>query len=449
MTIIIPVYKLYDYRFNNFCFLVNNLKNINCEVIVCEQESDFTFYTTKLLDSHKQIKHIVLKSEYSFFNKSKLINTAVSKSTEDYIWMIDIDFYSNFDFIIKEINKNKNIDLYRPFNKIVHLNELETNKLIETKKINLQQDKYKVNNEYGKYSFIVKRDLFNKVGGFNEEFKGWGFQDVDFIQNRLGENIIKDYIDTQAYHLYHPVASRQFSNNNRKIYEKILNIKQNSLTKNEVLSEFSSTDTDIKVVSSFKNLEPKNKKIEPDLSSLKIIKVNEENITWKKPTTGIVCVSYLDDIKLENKNIKKIEISEINKLIHTNRGMQKTKVKKTYLEYYFRYIVFNYNTLTDEDVILLANNQFAKSKKHTTELEKAIDELSTEIIHLHKNGVQSIFDISNTQSTTIDNRGCILLSTETLFKNKLSYYEKIYNNLSILSFEEQLKLCKNTINFFI
>lgn len=54
----------------------------------------------------------------------------------------------------------------------------------------------------GQSPFAIRRDLWDRLGGFDEEFVGWGCEDVAFAR-RCGEI---DRVPGSLYHLWHPPA---------------------------------------------------------------------------------------------------------------------------------------------------------------------------------------------------------------------------------------------------
>ena len=52
-------------------------------------------------------------------------------------------------------------------------------------------------------NFACKRSTFEKIGGFNEAFKGYGAEDTDFAFRTRLERIPLQLIDATAYHEYH------------------------------------------------------------------------------------------------------------------------------------------------------------------------------------------------------------------------------------------------------
>jgi hypothetical protein len=215
LSVIFPVYDLGGDRLNNFCYVLRQLCDLSlCDIIVAEQLSQNTNIQT-VLQRHTNVRYIPVPIEGHTFNKSKIINQATSHTTADYIWIIDSDFYTDFGFVIASITNEQ--DFIRPFNRVVMLSADETDTLQETDNVLINREQYETNSADGKYSFIVKRSVFIESGMMNEDFHGWGFQDLDFVNNRL-VNCSKTYVDTFGFHMYHSPASRKYVNRNKRLY---------------------------------------------------------------------------------------------------------------------------------------------------------------------------------------------------------------------------------------
>ena len=200
LSVIIPVYNLGGDRLNNFCYVLRQLCNLSlCDVIVAEQDSQNT-NIQRVLQRHSDVRYVPVHIAGTIFNKSTIINQATSHTDADFIWIIDSDFYTDFGFVIANISNEH--DFIRPFRKVVMLNEDETDTLQETDSIRVTRKQYETNSADGKYSFIVKRSVFIKSGMMNEDFHGWGFQDLDFVNNRLVK-CNKTSVDTIGFHMYH------------------------------------------------------------------------------------------------------------------------------------------------------------------------------------------------------------------------------------------------------
>ena len=164
----------------------------------------------QILDSHSStfnftnLNNQIIHKTYNIgtnFNKSKLINKFIEYIDTDYVWIMDADFYANYPSIEQFVSKSST-DLLRPFRRIVQLNEEETKQCINGGCIRLSGN-YEINTATGKFSIVVKRDIIRRCGGFDENYTEWGFQDLDFINNRVG-NCTRGCINIDAVHLFHP-----------------------------------------------------------------------------------------------------------------------------------------------------------------------------------------------------------------------------------------------------
>ena len=230
VTIIVPIYNLKSLRFNNFCFLVKQLDKVGCSVIVAEQKTENTQTTEQFLVRYENVSHLSFDYNLDKINKSRLINDAVKNTFTEFVWMVDCDFYTDYSQVILEADGTS--DFIRPFSEVVMLNKEETYQLHASGVITNENPNSESNTQDGKFSFIVRVSEFNRVGGMNEDFEGWGFQDLDFVENRLGDSVAYSNVNIIGYHMFHTPASRKDVNINRKLY-----VNYKSAQINEIVSK--------------------------------------------------------------------------------------------------------------------------------------------------------------------------------------------------------------------
>lgn len=63
----------------------------------------------------------------------------------------------------------------------------------------------------------VRRDVVMRIGGFDERFKGPGFDDDDFELRLLAQGLRSEYVDTLVSHQYHTYWQRGESDFNREL----------------------------------------------------------------------------------------------------------------------------------------------------------------------------------------------------------------------------------------
>ena len=215
----IPIYKPSDDRISNLDFILNALSTFGVnEVTIAEQTYPNCNSVKNLLKSYSHFKYVPVDLNIDTFNKSKLLNKVAEKCKSEIIWFLDCDVYLNYKYVID--NTPNDIDFMRPFEQIVLLHKQETDYLKTHKKVVLDDTRHNAYNQDGKYSFIIRKSLFNKISGYDEEYSGWGFQDLDLLK-RLPSNIKSGYTDNTAFHLYHKRESYEKYNKNKKIFNNI------------------------------------------------------------------------------------------------------------------------------------------------------------------------------------------------------------------------------------
>jgi hypothetical protein len=451
MTIVIPVYNLRGYRFNNFCFLIKQLRNVNSKILVYEQESTQSLVVEKFLKRFNYVSYTCEKLDIDYFNKSLLINKAFKSISTKYGWVMDADFYTDYNYIIEQVKNTHHqySDFIRPFSNVVLLDKLETESLYSLNKLELQNKEYISNSQDGKYSFIVKTETFNDVGGMNEDFRGWGFQDLDFVQNRLKEENIKSFVDRQAFHLYHDKASKSNAIYNRTLFEN-LGGTFNKPTNRVSVDTVKNIPNNIRI----EHRSRQNKKTtiptiihKPQIGNKE---ANKTNLVWKRPKHGIICVDYLEEIETENTDIKKALIVEEPKLVYTRGGMRKTKIKKSAITYYIKYIVRNYDNFEINQTLLFANNLFSKNKKDIILLKNKIKNINLQKYEQRNADFEWLFPektrfIKNKQTTT---SGCFLISSDLILKQTKQAYSNLLEDIQKLGIEEQQNALQNIYSIF-
>jgi predicted glycosyltransferase involved in capsule biosynthesis len=340
-SIIIPIYNLHNERLTNFFYTCKKIYNLidKCEIIIAEQVSSRKDTNIKsFIQVFSRLKHIELEIG-DVFNKSTIINRAFESTECDFVWIMDCDFYTDYEFIYDNIKKDT--EFLRPFGEVVELTENETNNLCKTDYIKMDSDNYNSSSANGKYSFLVKSKIFKESGMMNENFRGWGFQDLDFIENRLVKCKM-DVVDILAFHLYHQKAPRDYVNQNKLLYlgidekhknSEIIKIKE-CITKQESINETT-------------------KNVNLDNS----VKIKTKNIETHV-NVGYYNSSFFKNVKITKKILAKMT----NKTKRNKLGIPKIITKKTnFLFYYIEYIYKNYDNLTS--YTLFTTDYFLKNVK--------------------------------------------------------------------------------------
>lgn len=174
-------------------------------------------------------------SGYESFCRSHAINDGVKGSSGDILIISDADilFYKRtMDKAIQALQKcpfiipfGRVVDLSRSFSdRLTKQNPTYTLRELREGAASIRDIRVGVSHWGDKSAGgvqVITRDLFNKVGGYDERFKGWGWEDTVFcwkIRKELGDY---DILSTECvYHLWHP-RNFNINNHNQKLALKL------------------------------------------------------------------------------------------------------------------------------------------------------------------------------------------------------------------------------------
>ena len=212
------------------------------EILIADDGSDET--TKNLIDSFRSrfsipVKH--LWQAHTGFQKSAIMNKAVAETTCDYIIQIDGDILLNKHFIEDHTKAAEHNHFIRGSRCL--LSESKTKSIFNSRSIQLSPFESGISNKinamripfiaawltnYSKRSDNVHgcncsfwRNDFTKVNGYNNDFTGWGHEDIELAARFINAGLTQKKIKMTAvgYHLYHPFAERSSVSKNYKLYE--------------------------------------------------------------------------------------------------------------------------------------------------------------------------------------------------------------------------------------
>ena len=186
---------------------LNNLKRVlewinsfsGAEVIVVEQDKH-----SKIKDTKLSCRHIFLKSNMPF-NKSWGFNVGLKYSNSNIIVFGDSDLIMDPQEFIKSVQMMEKYEMVNPYNSVIDLNQQESS---------MSLDKMMKIDRPGRGETaiqkvplcggicIFRKDAIHKIGGWHEDFIGWGGED-DFQSVKV-KNFLSYYENTaKCYHIYH------------------------------------------------------------------------------------------------------------------------------------------------------------------------------------------------------------------------------------------------------
>lgn len=216
-TVIIPAYNLSGLRLRNFNFTLQRIKASQPDAIVVVYQS---FGEKFPVQKEKGIRYLHVESKSDLIEKSKLINIGVMNSRTNFIWMNDADIVLPFSHVLARLNDD--MKFIQPFRRFIHLNEKDTECYIENKEVTIEKTEFIEG--FGAGSFVANRKEFMRIGGMDERYIGWGFEDMEFSARVSVFSEAQKMMGLVGVHLYHepdPSSLKASSNAvNSRLYQK-------------------------------------------------------------------------------------------------------------------------------------------------------------------------------------------------------------------------------------
>ena len=176
-----------------------------------------------LHDLYSTTFDVIIGDNKGEFSRSGARNAGVDKTNSEVAVIIDADNYIPFDQINLAIRyARRRRGLVKPSKFFGYLTEEATNKFYEEKKIvnvdNMWMNPPVMNFSGGAY--VIKKEVYHEIGGFDEDFIGYGAEDDAFhalCASKLGR---VSYIPGMNYHLYHPAERVTSLENYQKLVDK-------------------------------------------------------------------------------------------------------------------------------------------------------------------------------------------------------------------------------------
>jgi predicted glycosyltransferase involved in capsule biosynthesis len=199
------------------------------EIIVVEQDKNSTLKDMKL-----PCRHIFLKSKMPF-NKSWGFNVGLKYVNSNIIVFGDSDLIMDPNEFIKSIKMIEQYEMINPYSSVIDLSTQESNINMEqiftiTRPGRGETDIQKVPLCGG--ICIFRRDAIHRIGGWHENFVGWGGED-DFQTIKVKNFLTWYENDAKCYHLYHnrPAPDMKWYQKNLSLLQTLSSMSKEELQK--------------------------------------------------------------------------------------------------------------------------------------------------------------------------------------------------------------------------
>jgi len=162
-----------------------------------------------LLDHYSKDFNIIIGDSEGEFNRSAARNNGVSNSSSEVSVVIDADNFIPIDQIKEAVRvASYKKALIKPFSLFGYLTEESTylfyehfnNSFVDFSPTYME----KPQKDFTGGGYVMKKSLWQDLGGMDEGFIGWGAEDDAFHILCKSKNIKTIYVNGIDYHLYHP-----------------------------------------------------------------------------------------------------------------------------------------------------------------------------------------------------------------------------------------------------
>lgn len=199
----IIAFKNKENRLRNLQYILGWLESLPSikEIIVVEQDSTSSIYLVG--SKFSKLTHIFVYNPGNF-NKSLGFNIGARFATFQKLLFTDSDIIFDFSKIKNELDL-WDFDAMSPYSHVIDLDKNDS-ELVATDPVKFETIKNRPFRDgicFAGGSFFIDKAMYEKLGGFNENFYLWGGED-DFFSTVLEKTCKKTTVINQmSYHLYH------------------------------------------------------------------------------------------------------------------------------------------------------------------------------------------------------------------------------------------------------
>lgn len=203
-TIIVPFLKSSPERARNLLFVLNRLPK-ELPIIIAAQhlEWDEPIPELPLLGRRPAIMEIDPSGKP--IEKARMLNKAIAAAKTEYVWVVDADIILPFHQILAIASERAPFfAAMKPYDYLLKLNEEESSLFMQKGVIQNSAERRAYVMVLGAASFIIRKNVYQAMGGMDERYTGWGFEDHDFNERYRGAGHEFLELKSPAIHLWHP-----------------------------------------------------------------------------------------------------------------------------------------------------------------------------------------------------------------------------------------------------
>jgi glycosyltransferase involved in cell wall biosynthesis len=207
-SIIISYKESSEDRKINLIRLLNYLSlllNGETEIIIVEQDSYSKIDWLHLIKKNKHINHIFIKNDNTF-NKGLGYNVGAMHAKSNNLIFNDADLFLELKLYQEMLTLLDKFDVVSPYKNLCYLDEKNSD-IFVSNKYNFNVINGKLPNEpvsvISGGIFIIKKEKYLEIKGFDEDCYGWGYEDVIFDTKIKKLGLLFYECNNIAIHIYH------------------------------------------------------------------------------------------------------------------------------------------------------------------------------------------------------------------------------------------------------
>lgn len=224
VSILIPFRASDESRIKNLRAVVAHFTALlpSAEILIAEQDVESQIEGIPEFDHC----HKYLAASDTDFHKSKLLNSLAAKAREPLLLMCDADIILSESGLMRSLQAvSTELDFVRPFADLIDLDSAQTVAYLQHGYLPDAAKHGESTNRthFGEQlclaggAFIIRNDVYQQLGGFDERFIGWGGEDNAFsllVESKVSKSAILR--QGTAWHLWHPRANSMGSEQYRR-----------------------------------------------------------------------------------------------------------------------------------------------------------------------------------------------------------------------------------------
>lgn len=167
------------------------------------------------------------------FNRGWGLNMGFAGNPALYYCCFDVDFFVDKNFLARQYARMQNSRaVMRPYRWIRNLTEEETRNISHrSNRFNMIPLEPAPPTKSVGGVLIFRADFYRRIGGYVEEFEGWGYEDTLMAKwcKKMGEWSEGEDVVFHFWHLPHPDANKKAASPNKALCERLLKLEEKQI----------------------------------------------------------------------------------------------------------------------------------------------------------------------------------------------------------------------------